>query len=118
MNKRSLILLLIGVNLFLLGVLALSVYTPPSALAQTVGARPGSYLLFAGRADVTNDAMYLLDAGTKKLHVFRSAYPRSPVNGMTAVAYASTRDLKTEDRKSTRLNSSHRCISYAVFCLK
>src|SRR5437763_2463300 len=24
----------------------------------------------------------------------------------------------TIDRKSTRLNSSHRCISYAVFCLK
>src|SRR5437763_10104419 len=24
----------------------------------------------------------------------------------------------SEDRKSTRLNSSHRCISYAVFCLK
>src|SRR5437763_10925823 len=27
-------------------------------------------------------------------------------------------DLVTTDRKSTRLNSSHRCISYAVFCLK
>src|SRR5437763_7689138 len=26
--------------------------------------------------------------------------------------------LDAEDRKSTRLNSSHRCISYAVFCLK
>src|ERR1017187_10534925 len=27
--------------------------------------------------------------------------------------------LQTDvDRKSTRLNSSHRCISYAVFCLK
>src|SRR5207248_11538491 len=26
--------------------------------------------------------------------------------------------LKPEDRKSTRLNSSHRTISYAVFCLK
>src|SRR5437764_10017488 len=25
---------------------------------------------------------------------------------------------KLGDRKSTRLNSSHRCISYAVFCLK
>src|SRR5437879_8179171 len=25
---------------------------------------------------------------------------------------------KIGDRKSTRLNSSHRCISYAVFCLK
>src|SRR5437763_3702284 len=28
-------------------------------------------------------------------------------------------DVELElDRKSTRLNSSHRCISYAVFCLK
>src|SRR5437762_14120525 len=26
--------------------------------------------------------------------------------------------LNCGDRKSTRLNSSHRCISYAVFCLK
>src|SRR5437764_5433523 len=26
--------------------------------------------------------------------------------------------LDAADRKSTRLNSSHRCISYAVFCLK
>src|SRR5256885_3801241 len=28
------------------------------------------------------------------------------------------RDLRGEDRKSTRLNSSHLVISYAVFCLK
>src|SRR3712207_7048183 len=27
-------------------------------------------------------------------------------------------NLETEDRKSTRLNSSHANISYAVFCLK
>src|SRR5437879_9482235 len=33
------------------------------------------------------------------------------------VFQASLRDLNI-DRKSTRLNSSHRCISYAVFCLK
>src|SRR5437762_11412747 len=26
--------------------------------------------------------------------------------------------VRVGDRKSTRLNSSHRCISYAVFCLK
>src|SRR5437764_7895648 len=26
--------------------------------------------------------------------------------------------IDRRDRKSTRLNSSHRCISYAVFCLK
>src|SRR5436189_2177968 len=27
-------------------------------------------------------------------------------------------EQEERDRKSTRLNSSHRCISYAVFCLK
>src|SRR5437763_8039428 len=27
-------------------------------------------------------------------------------------------ERRHRDRKSTRLNSSHRCISYAVFCLK
>src|SRR5437762_8132394 len=27
-------------------------------------------------------------------------------------------ELMARDRKSTRLNSSHRCMSYAVFCLK
>src|SRR5437764_8040182 len=32
-----------------------------------------------------------------------------------AMAHTRVRD---QDRKSTRLNSSHRCISYAVFCLK
>src|SRR5208337_5281834 len=28
------------------------------------------------------------------------------------------KSIQNIDRKSTRLNSSHRCISYAVFCLK
>src|SRR5437764_11901690 len=32
--------------------------------------------------------------------------------------YGRKRLLLIGDRKSTRLNSSHRCISYAVFCLK
>src|SRR5437764_7438738 len=41
-----------------------------------------------------------------------------------AQAFASSLDAMQRnlcgalDRKSTRLNSSHRCISYAVFCLK
>src|SRR5207244_11365467 len=34
------------------------------------------------------------------------------------VADASPRSLLQLDRKSTRLNSSHQIISYAVFCLK
>src|SRR5437762_10631901 len=38
--------------------------------------------------------------------------PRDPRQG------GSFRFRSAPDRKSTRLNSSHRCISYAVFCLK
>src|SRR5438876_8025198 len=33
-------------------------------------------------------------------------------------AESSREDLESQDRKSTRLNSSHPSISYAVFCLK
>src|SRR3712207_7987723 len=33
-------------------------------------------------------------------------------------AQAVSEDILTQDRKSTRLNSSHANISYAVFCLK
>src|SRR5205085_11972105 len=33
-------------------------------------------------------------------------------------AYYAARGWEAEDRKSTRLNSSHSQISYAVFCLK
>src|SRR5437762_10445926 len=36
----------------------------------------------------------------------------------TISPWATTKSRRSIDRKSTRLNSSHRCISYAVFCLK
>src|SRR3712207_7865296 len=38
--------------------------------------------------------------------------------GEALVAYTADADALMEDRKSTRLNSSHANISYAVFCLK
>src|SRR5437879_10269030 len=38
-------------------------------------------------------------------------------NEITAYPWAA-HYVPVPDRKSTRLNSSHRCISYAVFCLK
>src|ERR1017187_10740969 len=39
--------------------------------------------------------------------------------GLCSQREAAKREAKVAalDRKSTRLNSSHRCISYAVFCL-
>src|SRR5699024_11452057 len=39
-------------------------------------------------------------------------------DGEGAGAGAGTRDTEQQDRKSTRLNSSHVSISYAVFCVK
>src|SRR3712207_7447804 len=47
---------------------------------------------------------------------------RTPVNGVRHNKDRATMGVKLmnlpEDRKSTRLNSSHANISYAVFCLK
>src|SRR5437879_9937560 len=44
-------------------------------------------------------------------------------NSTASLAFANVADAREilsalRDRKSTRLNSSHRCISYAVFCLQ
>src|SRR5437764_10916131 len=39
-------------------------------------------------------------------------------SGQSFCAFWTTAVMPARDRKSTRLNSSHRCISYAVFCLK
>src|SRR5437879_8581776 len=43
--------------------------------------------------------------------------PHSRSVGNTVRRVLSQNDER-DDRKSTRLNSSHRCITYAVFCLK
>src|SRR5437762_11206591 len=41
-----------------------------------------------------------------------------PLGRLGAAADVAAAPRRPRDRKSTRLNSSHRCISYAVFCLK
>src|SRR5437762_7431880 len=61
------------------------------------------------RGDADQDAS---DAGRDG----EAAEPAVQLDGGDAAV--SSRDDATPDRKSTRLNSSHRCISYAVFCLK
>src|SRR5437879_7933322 len=48
--------------------------------------------------------------------LFRSRHWHHPHH--TAFDLVEQVGLELLDRKSTRLNSSHRCISYAVFCLK
>src|SRR5258705_4662969 len=45
-------------------------------------------------------------------------WTRATPGGCTRFRWTSSRASRTTDRKSTRLNSSHLGISYAVFCLK
>src|SRR3989449_8378631 len=48
----------------------------------------------------------------------RTAHTATPTRRQRGLARRPDRRLAREDRKSTRLNSSHGYISYAVFCLK
>src|SRR5258708_34740028 len=52
-----------------------------------------------------------------------AAIPRRVLDGISELVVGGIRQVEMprrvgEDRKSTRLNSSHQIISYAVFCLK
>src|SRR5437879_6983959 len=52
------------------------------------------------------------------LQLFQGGPFQKKAGGQIALQLAQDFQSQREDRKSTRLNSSHRCISYAVFCLK
>src|SRR5207253_10995815 len=45
-------------------------------------------------------------------------YHSSPLDSISSTSRSSNPAVSCGDRKSTRLNSSHVAISYAVFCLK
>src|SRR5689334_24484490 len=91
--------------------------------------RPPRSTLFPSRrsSDLgTGEAIAV--AGQTEIHTadidaFRTAAGLSPKN-LQLVSVDGTKGFKAgdeveaEDRKSTRLNSSHSSISYAVFCLK
>src|SRR5205807_7580931 len=47
-----------------------------------------------------------------------TARPALPVSSRQPTGFSPTAVSRSRDRKSTRLNSSHLVISYAVFCLK
>src|SRR5689334_24078952 len=68
--------------------------------------------------DVSNPALpvYLRDVHTTNTTKVHQMTVRS--KGSQVILYTSGWGGNSTDRKSTRLNSSHSSISYAVFCLK
>src|SRR5689334_24287118 len=53
------------------------------------------------------------DAQAVRAHALHGRFLDVQLDGLAELA-----DAERQDRKSTRLNSSHSSISYAVFCLK
>src|SRR5207248_11700108 len=80
----------------------LSTLFPYTTLFRSLYVTSFGFLAVAGLAAFVFGALMLFDSSKSDIKV-----PRGMI--------ASTGNL---DRKSTRLNSSHRTISYAVFCLK
>src|SRR5206468_10712543 len=94
-------------------------YTPlPAAPLMTSCPRPVLVSLFTAPATTAIYTLSLHDA----LPIWRSAARSSPSGDVTkpialSIPTRASR-ITASDRKSTRLNSSHDQISYAVFCLK
>src|SRR2546427_7856395 len=91
----------------------------PSVYGVSQGARQGN------RGDVQRPLYGLPSGGRPPDSPWRRDLPVSRRDGQTGrEAAAAVRGQpfgdggRTRDRKSTRLNSSHSQISYAVFCLK
>src|SRR5947208_6483343 len=90
--------------------------------------RPPSYTLFPYTTLFRSDPkrLELLHEAVPKAEIFaillNSTSPRADFVTKQLQDAARSLSLKIEpvavDRKSTRLNSSHQIISYAVFCLK
>src|ERR1017187_6725621 len=101
-----------------------------SVITITIGSKtfsvPTSYRIVAIgiTAMVLSPSFFFNDTATTEIYPLslHDALPISgrPVTIRCAISGATPRQLNEllTDRKSTRLNSSHRCISYAVFCLK
>src|SRR5256886_8533695 len=73
------------------------------------------------RGDIEDAATLVLHFVDGALGTITVAWTRNGLPGIYTVdvlATEATLQLTLEDRKSTRLNSSHSQISYAVFCLK
>src|SRR5437867_7045171 len=104
----------------------------PGEMGSMVGAAvrsAGARVLWAGEGRSTATRKRASDAGLEDAGsvasvvrasevIFSVCPPHAAVDVASQVAAADREDHLAGDRKSTRLNSSHRTNSYAVFCLK
>src|SRR5438132_8180216 len=77
---------------------------------------PYTTLFRSGNDDLQGGVQFMTDHRKKAILLF--VPPISPVSKKIGAAEFRFLRMVCIDRKSTRLNSSHTVISYAVFCLK
>ncbi len=70
MNKKSIIVGLVGLNLFLLAVLILASYDPPIANAQARGGRAGDFLMATVEIHEDYDALAVINVPLGTMHIF------------------------------------------------
>src|SRR5690348_9113808 len=114
----------------LLGLLLVAMALPPALLAQTTSTIEGTVTDRQGLAVSGAEVNIAADTLGVSKKTTTDANGNYSIAALPAGLYALTvshlgfstqvlKDLEvTLDRKSTRLNSSHPSISYAVFCLK
>src|SRR5207247_11149267 len=84
-----------------------------SSVRKTIGgAAPEFAPSFVERPELGEIPVRLLEVPTDDLRVLGRAIPGSPLEPIGEAHM----HVRPGDRKSTRLNSSHEWISYAVFC--
>src|SRR5437867_7758905 len=74
--------------------------------------------LVTAEVDVTVIRSWLGHASLDTTNIYARANVEAKRKALEKVDGAARSSKPPRDRKSTRLNSSHRTISYAVFCLK
>ena len=91
-SKRSVIGLLVGLNLILIAALVLGSYSLPTALGQGVSARTGDFVSVTAKVSGQSyDVLYVLDVREHKLHAF---FPPSVQNRQ--LVYGQFRNLKAD----------------------
>src|SRR5690606_41294854 len=85
---------------------------PYTTLFRSLGLLPGGET-----SQPTNELCGCGHCGTNSAY-FDACFANDRVDGVVATVIHFNVCLPEKDRKSTRLNSSHVKISYAVFCLK
>ena len=93
-TKRTFIVALAGVNLFLLAALIFSTVSPPAAHAQMVTGRAGDFVMATCQASQDFDVLYIIDRPARILHCYAPLRDRSG-----QVAYVGSLSLANEFRR-------------------